>query len=122
MKEKKTLVIGASANPERYSNKAIRLLQSLKVPHIAFGLKEVHINETVVNTKQEAYKEIDTITLYVGPKRQDKLLLDYIISLSPRRVIFNPGTEDLESIQRIKSAGIETEIACTLVLLRTGQY
>ena len=69
-----------------------------------------------------AYKNIDTVTLYLNPKRQEEYY-DYIISLQPRRVIFNPGTENMEFIKLLKNNQIESEIACTLVLLSTtSQY
>ena len=70
---------------------------------------------------QIAYKNIDTVTLYLNPKRQEEYY-DYIISLQPRRVIFNPGTENMEFIKLLKNNQIESEIACTLVLLSTNQY
>ena len=116
-----TLVIGASTNPERYSNKAIERLREHNIPTFAFGLKSGRVSDVEIDTELIAYSDIDTVTLYVNPKNQ-KEYYDYIISLKPRRVIFNPGTENPEFIDLLKSKNIFTEISCTLVLLGTGQY
>lgn len=118
---KKTLVIGASENPERYSNKAIRALLANGQEVVALGLKKGSVQGIEFHTQKEAFKDIDTVTLYVGPQNQPEYY-SYIIGLKPRRVIFNPGTENPEFISRLKAAGIYPEVACTLVLLATGQY
>jgi len=120
--EKSTLVIGASLNPMRYSHKAIILLQSMGFNHIALGLKSGKIGSTEIATEYKHIDGLDTVSLYVGPKNQDKALVDYIISLAPRRVIFNPGSESIETSTALIKAGINIEMACTLVLLRTNQY
>lgn len=118
---KKTLVIGASENPDRYSNKAIRALVSHNHPVEALGIRKGSVEEVTFHTEKEQFEDIDTITLYIGPQNQPEYY-DYILGLKPRRVIFNPGTENPELMTQLRAAGIESEIACTLVLLATGQY
>lgn len=118
---KKTLVIGASEKPERYSNKAIRALLSHHHEVVALGLKKGTVEGVVFHTEKVQFENIDTVTMYVGPQNQPEYY-SYIIGLKPRRVIFNPGTENPEFISQLKAAGIYPEIACTLVLLATGQF
>lgn len=118
----RVVVIGASKNPERYSNKAIKML--LEYGHqpvpVAPALDQVE-GLPALARPEEVSGAVDTVTMYVGPARQQDLL-DAIIALKPRRVIFNPGTENVEAYARLAAAGIETTEACTLVLLRTGQF
>lgn len=121
MDTNKTLVIGASENPERYSNKAIRSLLIHNHTVVALGLKKGSVEGVSFHTEKEQFKNIDTVTMYVGLRNQPEYY-SYIIGLKPRRVIFNPGTENPEFSAQLKSAGIVSEIACTLVLLATGQY
>ncbi len=116
-----TLVIGASEKPERYAYKAVKMLREYGHDVAAVGLREGKIDDVPIQTGQPDLKDIDTVTLYVGPQRQDGFM-DYVIGLQPRRVIFNPGTENPDFQQRLSSAGIEPVEACTLVLLRTGQW
>jgi len=118
---KKTLVIGASENPERYSAKAINALVLQNHEVVAIGLRAGEVAGVAFNSLKEEFENIDTVTLYVGPKNQSEYY-DYIIGLQPKRVIFNPGTENTDFIDRLKAAGIYPEIACTLVLLATDQY
>ncbi len=118
---KKTLVLGASLKPERYSNIAIHKLRNNKHSVVAFGVKSGEVNDVTVDTELIAYDEIDTVTLYLNPARQ-KDYFDYIIGLNPKRVIFNPGTENMEFYQLLKENNIAFEVACTLVLLSTNQY
>ncbi|MDY0090019.1 MAG: CoA-binding protein [Flavobacteriaceae bacterium] len=117
----KTLVLGASENPERYSNKAVNSLLSKKHEVVAIGSKSGKIQEVMIVTEQENFEDIDTVTLYLNPKRQIEYY-DYIVNLKPRRVVFNPGTENPEFYEILHRNNIETEVACTLVLLSTGQY
>jgi predicted CoA-binding protein len=117
----KTLVIGASEKPERYSNKAIRALLLHHYPVVALGLKKGYVEGVTFHTEKEQFEHIDTVTLYIGPQNQPEYY-SYIIGLKPRRVIFNPGTENPEFMAQLKSAGIYPEIACTLILLATGQF
>ncbi len=118
---KKTLVIGASENPDRYSNKAIKALVNHGHPVVAIGLREGVISGISFNSEKQNFNDIDTVTLYVGPLNQPEYY-SYIIGLKPKRVIFNPGTENPEFIAQLKASGIYPEIACTLVLLATDQY
>ena len=117
----KTLVIGASEKEERYSNKAIRQLRQHKHPVVAIGPRKGKVLDVAFDKIKEDFKDVDTITLYVGPKNQPDYY-DYIVSLNPRRVIFNPGTENEDLYKILKENNIESEVACTLVLLSTNQY
>lgn len=121
MEKKKTLVLGASLNPSRFSNLAINRLVAYKHPVVAIGLRKGEVAGVPVSTEKENFEDVDTITLYLNPKRQ-KEYYEYILSLNPDRVIFNPGTENPELIQLLKENNIEFEIACTLVMLGTNQY
>tara|TARA_R110001583_G_scaffold131975_1_gene283843 strand:- start:296 stop:658 length:363 start_codon:yes stop_codon:yes gene_type:complete len=118
---KKTLVLGASLKPNRYSNYAIQKLVVNKYEVVAFGLKKGEVADIEIDTKLLPYKSIHTVTLYLNPKRQ-KEYYDYIVSLKPERVIFNPGTENPEFYEILKDNDIFFEAACTLVLLSTNQY
>ena len=118
---KKTLVIGASLKEARYSNKAIRRLVKHGHEVKAIGLKKGMIDEVPIDTELVMYKNIHTVTLYLNPKRQVSYY-NYVLDLKPKRVIFNPGTENLEFYKILKDADIEVEVACTLVLLSTDQY
>ncbi|MDD7914599.1 CoA-binding protein [Polaribacter ponticola] len=116
-----TLVIGASTNPNRYSNIAIKRLIDKNLPVRALGLRKGKVGNVVVDDEKLDYENIDTVTLYLNSKRQENYY-NYIIGLKPRRVIFNPGTENIEFVQLLQESNIEAEIACTLVLLSTNQY
>lgn len=118
---KKTLVLGASLNPGRYSNLAINRLVDNDNPVVAVGLRKGSVAGVEITNEKEAFEDIDTITLYLNPKRQEEYY-DYIISLKPKRVIFNPGTENPDLYKILKDNNIEYEVACTLVLLGTNQY
>lgn len=118
---KKTLVLGASANPARYSYLAIRKLRNHGHPVVAVGRRKGVVADVELQTEQAALDEIDTVTLYLNPTNQ-KPYYDYIVSLKPKRIIFNPGTENDELYELAKKNGIRSEEACTLVLLSTGQY
>ncbi len=118
---KKTLVIGASENPDRYSNKAIRALIHHGHEVVVIGLRQGEVAGIPFDSEKKAFENIDTVTLYVGPQNQPEYY-DYIISLKPNRVIFNPGTENPDFISKLKTTGIYPEVACTLVLLATGQF
>ena len=111
---KKTLVFGASLKPNRYSNLAIIKLVAAGVETDAFGLKQGEVSGVQINTNVDQFKDIHTITLYLNPKRQQEYYND-IINLSPKRVIFNPGTENSEFYKILKNHGIE-------VLLGTNQF
>ncbi len=116
-----TLIIGASDNPARYSYIAAERLLEHNHKIELLGLRAREIFNHKIEIEQKAYKNIDTVTMYVGAARQTNLY-DYIISLAPRRVIFNPGTENDEFVDMLRKKGIETIEACTLVMLSLGQY
>ena len=118
---KKTLVLGASLNPARYSNLAIQRLVNKKNHVVAIGLREGVVHGVNITSEMEDFDEVNTVTLYVNAKRQPQYY-EYIISLHPERVIFNPGTENPEFYKLLKEHAINFEIACTLVLLGTDQY
>ena len=118
---KRTLVFGASLKPNRYSNLAIQRLVNNGIPTEAYGLKSGEISHVEVKTKLDEFQNIHTITLYINPDRQ-KQYYSEIIDLKPKRVIFNPGTENPEFYKLLKDNNIEVNVACTLVLLSTGQY
>jgi uncharacterized protein len=121
MAPKNTLVIGASTHKERYSNMAVNLLRHYNNPVSAIGNKEGVIDDVNIETDKINFEAIDTVTLYLGAKHQ-KEYYDYIVGLKPKRIIFNPGTENEELETLAKTKGIETMEACTLVMLKTGQY
>jgi predicted CoA-binding protein len=121
MKTKKTLVLGASANPARYSCMAMRKLVESGHPVVGIGLKEDEVAGVKIHTKQIPLTNIDTVTLYLNPARQ-KEYYNYITSIQPERVIFNPGTENPEFYQLLRANSIKVEVACTLVLLSMRQY
>lgn len=121
MEKKKTLVIGASPNPARYSYVAVQRLVAHQHPVIALGIKKGVIGNTEIETERKAFENIDTITLYINLLRQIDYY-DYILSIRPNRIIFNPGTENDELQELAKQNGIKAMEACTLVLLSTGQY
>jgi predicted CoA-binding protein len=122
-KSKVTLVIGASENPARYSNMAIQLLKSEGFSVEALGKRTGEISGTPIQTKSicENFSQIDTITLYINPKIQTEYY-DFIIELNPKRVLFNPGTENKDLQVKLTENKIEWEEACTLILLRSKQY
>lgn len=116
-----TLVVGASKNPERYSYKAIRSLISNGYPVLAYGLRNEIVDGIEIQTDLNFTEAIHTITMYVGPDRQTEII-PKLLALKPQRIIFNPGTENPIFIEKANQQGIKTELACTLVLLSTGQY
>ena len=119
---KRTLILGASLNPERYSFKATTMLSEYHHEVFPVGLRAGEINGVHILTNTPAIENIDTITLYVSPKNQAGYY-DYIINtINPKRIIFNPGTENEELVRIASKKGIQTEEACTLVLLSIGNY
>ncbi len=118
---KKTLVFGASLKPNRYSYYAIQQLVANGYETLAFGVREGEVEGVQVRNSLEGIKEVDTVTLYLRPETQKSYYED-IISLEPRRVIFNPGTENPEFMELLRGHGIHAEASCTLVLLTTRQY
>lgn len=118
---KLTLVIGASVKPERFSNKAIRRLRQYGHPVEAIALRAGEVEGVIFKTGFPELKGIDTVTLYVGTARQPQYY-DYLLGIKPKRIIFNPGTENPELIEKAKEHGIEPVIKCTLVMLDTDQF
>ncbi|MBU3682071.1 MAG: CoA-binding protein [Flavobacterium sp.] len=121
MKSKKTVVLGASTKPERYSYKAIESLVSKGHSVLAIGQHAGEVSGIKIQTKLIPIKNIDTVTLYLNPLRQREYY-NYIIEAKPKRVVFNPGTENPQFYQLLQSNGIAVEVACTLVLLAINQY
>jgi uncharacterized protein len=119
--QKKTLILGASTNPERYAYKAAKMLLREKHPIILVGNKKGEIDGNPILLKFPKVKDIHTITLYIGPTRQQGYYHD-ILSSGAKRIIFNPGTHNEELIKIASDQGIECESACTLVMLSTEQY
>jgi uncharacterized protein len=119
---KPTMIIGASPKPDRYANNTQRLLKEKGHTTIPINPVELEIlGDPVLKSPSDCLTQIDTVTLYIRPERLEPIV-DAIISLKPKRVIFNPGTEDPKLKTKIAAAGIEATEACTLVLLRSGQY
>ena len=118
---KKTVVIGASAKTDRYSNRAVRMLRKHHHDTVALGFEQETIDETPIETDWKNHDAVDTVTLYLNPQRQ-KQYYDYILGLHPKRIIFNPGTENPELEKLAEQNNIQPLEACTLVLLSTGQY
>ena len=119
--QKKTLVLGASKNPERYSFIAINRLRKHGHPVVAIGKKESIVADVSIGIEKEIFKDVDTITLYLSADNQ-KQYYDYIFNLHPKRLIFNPGAENDELYDLAEAKGIKPVEACTLVMLSTGQY
>ncbi len=119
--KKKTLVLGASDNPSRYSCLAINRLRNSGHPVVAIGKKKGAVADVPVTTEQKPTEDIDTVVLYLNPANQ-KEYYNYILSLKPKRIIFNPGTENPELARLAADNNIRPMEACTLVLLSTGQF
>ncbi|WP_073416423.1 CoA-binding protein [Flavobacterium defluvii] len=121
MKNKKTLLLGATTKPDRYAYRAINMLTQKGHTVIAIGQNTGEVAGVKIQTKAIPVKNIDTVTLYLNPTRQ-RDYYNYIVESQPKRVIFNPGTENPELYQLLELNNIEVEVACTLVLLATNQY
>ncbi|MGB8190391.1 MAG: CoA-binding protein [Chitinophagaceae bacterium] len=119
--KKTTVVLGASDNPGRYSYLAVHRLRNYGHPVIAIGKKPGKVADINISKEQTPQNDVDTVTLYLNPLHQ-KMYYDYIVSLNPKRIIFNPGTENDELAVLAAEHGIKTLEACTLVMLSTGQY
>ena len=117
----KTLVVGASPNPQRFSNKAVRLLKRYNHDVVPLGIRDGIIDGLKILKGKPEIPDIHTITMYIGPARQPEYY-DYLLSLNPERIIFNPGTENTEFIGKAESKGIETVQNCTLVMLNSDLF
>ncbi len=120
MEQKKTLVVGASPNPERYSYKAVERLRQNGHPVYAFGFREGTIADVTMSTAWPT-EGFDTVTLYLNPQRQQQYY-ERILALRPKRVLFSPGTENPPFERQLSESGIVAEEVCTLVLLSIGEY
>ncbi len=118
---KTTLVLGASTNPARYSFLAVKRLRNHLHPVFAIGKRKGTVSDVMIETEKKYFPTIHTITLYLNPEHQ-KEYYDYILSLKPQRIIFNPGAENPELASLAAEHSIEAIDACTLVMLSTGQY
>lgn len=118
---KKTLVLGASDNPSRYSYLAVNRLRSYGHPVVAIGKKNAMVADVSIEKEKKGWDNVDTVTLYLNPTHQQQYY-DYILSLKPKRIIFNPGAENDELADLAAKNGIKPIEACTLVLLSTNQY
>lgn len=121
IEKKKTLVLGASANPSRYSYLAVQRLRSHGHQVVAVGKKLAQVADVMIEKEKKEFDNIDTVTLYLNPLHQ-RDYYDYILSLKPKRIIFNPGAENEELATLATQHQIKVMEACTLVLLSTGQY
>jgi predicted CoA-binding protein len=120
-KKKKTLVLGASKNPSRYSYLALQRLQAYQHPVVAIGKSNGVVGIVPIDTEKKDWAGVDTVTMYLNPANQ-KEYYDYILSLHPKRIIFNPGAENNELAKIAADNGIQAVEACTLVMLATNQY
>jgi len=120
-KSKKTLVLGASDNPSRYSYLAVNRLRSHGHPVVAIGKKNAMVADVLIEKQKKEWNDVHTVTLYLNPTHQQQYY-DYILSLKPKRIIFNPGAENDELADLAIKNGITPIEACTLVLLSTNQY
>ncbi|WP_300602278.1 CoA-binding protein [Niabella sp.] len=118
---KKTVVLGASENPARYSNMAVKRLRAHGHEVVAIGKQAGQIGDVTIQKEQTGEAGVDTVTVYLNPAHQQQYE-DYILKLHPRRIIFNPGAENEALAQKVKAQGIEPVEACTLVLLTTNQF
>ncbi len=120
---KKTVIIGATTNPARYAYLAAQMLKEYNHEIVPVGIKngEVFGEEILDIYARPALEDVDTVTLYIGPQRQPEHI-DYILSLKPRRIIFNPGTENDEFMKQAEDQGVEVVEGCTLVMLRSRQF
>lgn len=120
---KKTVIIGATTNQARYAFLAARMLTSYNHEIVPVGIKEGEVfgKEILDIFEKPPVRDVDTVTLYIGPQRQPEYY-SYILGLKPKRIIFNPGTENDEFEKMAEAQGVEALQACTLVMLRSGQY
>ena len=126
MESKKTLILGATPNPTRYAYLAAERLTNRKHEIVPVGIKQGEvfghqIEHQTENKELSIHDDIDTVTLYVGVRNQPEWY-NYILQTKPKRIIFNPGTENPELMKMAREEGIKVEVACTLVMLNTGQY
>lgn len=119
--KKKTLVMGGSIKPQRFANKAIIKLREYGHPVVSVGLKEGKVLDVDIQTGMPDFEDIHTVTLYLGPKNQPQYY-PYILSLKPKRIIFNPGAENPELFELALKNNIQAVEYCTLILLDTNTF
>lgn len=119
----KTVILGATPNRDRYAYFAAERLHGRQLPFIPVGIKKGEVlGQPILDLSQKpVIEDVHTVTMYIGPANQSEWE-DYVISLKPKRVIFNPGTENPAFMDRLEQAGIASEAACTLVMLGTGTF
>ncbi len=119
----KTVIIGATPNSSRYAFLAAEMLDRNKIEFVPLGIKKGQVlGRTILDIRERPIlKDVHTVTLYIGPQHQPEWY-KYILSLKPTRIIFNPGSENQEFEELVNSSGIDAIQACTLVMLRTGQF
>jgi predicted CoA-binding protein len=121
-KNKRTVVLGASTNENRVSNQAVHRLVNAGQEAVPVGIRKGSIAGIEILNGTPKVEDVHTVTLYLNPKRQEDYY-DYILNdLKPKRIIFNPGTENWELMRKAQKEGVQTEIACTLVMLSVGNY
>ncbi len=118
---KKVLVIGASTNPSRYSNRVVQKLKRSGYESIPFGIREGEIDGVSIQTSLPEIDDLHAISLYLNPSRQEAYY-DYILEQKPKHLIFNPGTENPKLFQMAKEAGINPLYACNLAMLSIGNF
>lgn len=120
---KKTVILGASPNPSRYAFTAAKMLQEKNIDFVPVGIKKGEVlGKKILNLREKPpIPEVDTITVYIGPQNQPEWY-EYLLSLKPNRVIFNPGSENKEFMDLLKEKSIEVIPACSLVMLSSGQF
>ena len=118
---KKTIVLGASPNPARYSHLAVARLLEKEYEVVPVGIREGAIAEQEIKVGRPSIEEVHTVSIYLSPQHQEQYL-DYILELKPQRVIFNPGSENPPMMDKLEKEGIEVLAACTLVMLSVNNY
>ena len=120
---KKTVIVGSTPRPYRYEHQAAPPLDEREIPFVPLGIQEGEVlGRTILNIKDRPeIEEVDTLTMYIGAPRQ-KEWYDYLLSLQPKRIIFNPGSENFEFKEKAEKQGVECLEACTLVMLSIGNY
>lgn len=118
---KKTLVIGASTNEERYAYKCIVMLRENGIETVALGRRNGLVADVQIDTDNKGYADIHTVAVYMSAKNL-ATFEDYIVSLKPQRVLFPPGTENPKFEKKLTKANIAHEQACPLVMLVARNY
>ena len=119
----KTVIVGSTPRPYRYAHQAATMLHEREIPFIPLGIQEGEVlGEEILNVHDRPHiEDVDTLTMYINATRQ-KDWYDYLLSLKPRRIIFNPGSENNEFKKLAEKQGIECLEACTLVMLSVGNF